>query len=324
MHRSKIEWVLNPDNKTLGWVWNPITGCLNGCPYCYARRLANGRLKERYLANKNLAYDYLEIKKAFDRGEPFQDPFYPRFWPERLEQIERPPAPSAWYINNASYTKPHEFEPVNRHAKRKARGIFTCDMSDLFGIGIPEEWTWQVLDAIRINSVDRFYLLTKQPQNLIKWSPFPDNVYIGVTATNAKMAEEAGFWLWEVKATVKFVSFEPLLERVAAHFVDYISDEVEGIKWVIIGAMTCSGGDLAKLSSQFPELTPKPFGNRYVLLPKIEWVQEIVDAADKADIPVFLKDNLKPLVFDDPFFAGVCRLGAGELRQEMPEFKGVE
>ncbi|GAI89421.1 unnamed protein product, partial [marine sediment metagenome] len=62
MHRSKIEWVLNPDNKTLGWVWNPMTGCRNhvnglckggGFP-CYAYRLANGRLKESYLANDNV------------------------------------------------------------------------------------------------------------------------------------------------------------------------------------------------------------------------------------------------------------------------------
>ena len=39
---------------------------------------------------------------------------------------------------------------------------------------------------------------------------------------------------------------------------------------------------------------------------KIEWVQEIVKAADKAGIPVFQKDNLAPL------------LGKDNLRQEMP------
>ena len=51
MNRTTIEWVKNPDG-TQGYTWNPITGCLNGCPYCYARKLANGRLKQRYLANK--------------------------------------------------------------------------------------------------------------------------------------------------------------------------------------------------------------------------------------------------------------------------------
>ncbi|KKK91159.1 hypothetical protein LCGC14_2715740, partial [marine sediment metagenome] len=54
MNKTKIEWVKNPDG-TQGYTWNPITGCLNGCDYCYARRLANTRLKERYLANPKVA-----------------------------------------------------------------------------------------------------------------------------------------------------------------------------------------------------------------------------------------------------------------------------
>jgi protein gp37 len=144
-------------------------------------------------------------------------------------------------------------------------------MSDLFGIGIPEEWTDNVLYAIKKCPTWRFYLLTKQPQNLPKWSPFPDNCWVGVTACNAKMAEEAGFWLWEVKARVKFISFEPLLERIQPHFADYLSEDVDGIKWVIIGAQT------------------KPYKP-----PRKEWIDEIVDAADRAKIPVFLKDNLRP------------------------------
>ena len=43
MNKTQIEWVRNPDG-TQGYTWNPITGCLNGCEYCYARKLANGRL----------------------------------------------------------------------------------------------------------------------------------------------------------------------------------------------------------------------------------------------------------------------------------------
>jgi len=40
MNRTAIEWT--------DYTWNPITGCLHGCPYCYARRLAEGRLKGRF------------------------------------------------------------------------------------------------------------------------------------------------------------------------------------------------------------------------------------------------------------------------------------
>lgn len=30
LHKSKIEWCTH--------TWNPVTGCRNGCSYCYARR----------------------------------------------------------------------------------------------------------------------------------------------------------------------------------------------------------------------------------------------------------------------------------------------
>ena len=40
MNRSSIEWT--------DYTWNPVTGCKHGCIYCYARRLAEGRLKGRF------------------------------------------------------------------------------------------------------------------------------------------------------------------------------------------------------------------------------------------------------------------------------------
>lgn len=76
--------------------------------------------------------------------------------------------------------------------------------------------------------------------------------------------------------------------------------EEAGISLLIIGAQT------------------KP-----TVLPRLEWLPGIVQAADKADIRVFLKDNLKPLLFKDAI-TGQAALDAGlltwagELRQEMP------
>ena len=54
MNKTSIEWVKNPDGSQ-GYTWNPVTGCLNGCEYCYARRLANTRLRDRYLKNEVFA-----------------------------------------------------------------------------------------------------------------------------------------------------------------------------------------------------------------------------------------------------------------------------
>lgn len=32
MNNTKIDWATRS--------WNPVTGCLHGCPYCYARKIA--------------------------------------------------------------------------------------------------------------------------------------------------------------------------------------------------------------------------------------------------------------------------------------------
>ena len=35
---------LNVVNENIGWAaysWNPVTGCKNDCPYCYAREIGN-------------------------------------------------------------------------------------------------------------------------------------------------------------------------------------------------------------------------------------------------------------------------------------------
>jgi len=275
MNKTLIEWVKNPDNKTQGYTWNPITGCLNDCPYCYAKKLANGRLKSRYLANHNIA-PCESPEEAFKAR--WQYPFYPRFWEDRL------------------------FQPMNDR-RISEKGIFVCDMSDLFGIGIPEQWTKAVMDVIEDCPIDRFYLLTKQPQNLIKFE-FPDNCWVGVTATDQEKMYWAVSKLEKIQAKVKYLSFEPLLgwkspkDWLVSSLPDYLL--CAGIRWVIIGAQT------------------KPYKP-----PKIEWVEEIIQACDKTSIPVFLKDNLKPLLGRDyskgiEGYAPQWAYTNHKLRQEMP------
>jgi len=287
MQKTSIEWVKNPDG-TQGYTWNPITGCLNGCPYCYARKLANGRLRSRYLANRNIAIPknaHFEMMKGVS-GEPpaYEDPFYPRFWAERL--IEPVNKLRRWGRNKSVFNA------------QSPKGIFVCDMSDLFGIGIPNEWTRRVLDKLQYAKQHRFYLLTKQPQNLVKFSPFPDNCWVGVTVTgeNPKLSSlfNALDALDDIQCKVRYLSFEPLLGdfHIAADLDIILGGSVD---WLIIGAQT------------------KPYKP-----PKIEWVEEIVGAADKAGVPVFLKDNLLELVNYQSPKTEFAFNKDGCYRQEMP------
>jgi protein gp37 len=55
MNKTSIEWC--------DYTWNPVTGCKHGCPYCYARKIA-----ERFKGSK-----------AWPQG------FEPMFHPERLD-----------------------------------------------------------------------------------------------------------------------------------------------------------------------------------------------------------------------------------------------
>lgn len=271
MNRTKIEWALNPDG-TPGYTFNPITGCLNNCSYCYARKLANGRLKHLYLNDRNGIIANYGNSSVDDAVVAEHDPFYPRFWREKLTR------------NNPKWNA-------------KPKGIFVCDMSDLFGIGIPKEWTMLVLEVIKRNPQNRYYLLTKQPQNLLKFSPFPDNCWVGVSVCNNKMLDVAVDKLEDIQSTVKYISFEPLLSRLTLS-LDY-AFYYSGISWAIIGSQT------------------KPYRP-----PEISWVKGIVEAADKAGVPVFLKDSLRPLIekeggdigslADEKWPTGLI------LRQEMP------
>lgn len=301
MNRTKIEWVKNPDG-TQGYTWNPITGCFNhvnglcnggGFP-CYVYKLAHGRLKEKYLENRNLAPNAkggvmkLSIagRATTEREGDWADPFYPRFWEGRLD-------------DSLFITK-------SLRIRLQPRGIFVCDMGELFGNWIPREWQEEIFLTIVNNPQHRFYLLTKQPQNLIKFSPFPENCWVGVTATNADMCIRGGYCLTKIDAQVKFLSLEPLLDwqHGKPGFIATMLNSW-GVNWLIIGQQT-------PISAKTQ--------------PKIEWIKEIVEAADKAGVKVFLKDNLRPLLvpedcrkpnylMDDMFWASE----QAKLRQELPE-----
>ncbi len=213
MNRTKIPWVRNPDG-TQGYTWNPITGCLgpNGtpekpkrCSYCYAHKLANGRLKKRYLASPT---DITGEPLIIPDGDPL-DPFTPRLWPRRL------------------------LEP---HTVKKPSTIFICSMGEVFGDFIPVRWIYWILETCRNCPQHTFQILTKNP-NRAKEFYFPDNVWLGVTVTSESDWPRVPLLLGS-DAKVKFISFEPLLGDV---FKDPKLASFSGfsyVDWAIIGART--------------------------------------------------------------------------------------
>jgi len=171
--------------------------------------------------------------------------------------------------------------------------IFVGSTIELFGDWIITAWMNCILDQVKLNSQHTFIFLTKKPQNLGKWSPFPPNTWVGVSATNQRMFEDGRYLLHPVQAKVKFLSIEPLLDweppkdMLAWHYNMSSLVTRTGIGWLIIGAET---------------------GNRKGKPPLEQvqgWAREIIKAADEAGVPVFTKDNLK--------------LPANEMRREWPK-----
>jgi len=161
---------------------------------------------------------------------------------------------------------------------------FVGSMMELFGDWIEKWWLENIFEWVTSYPQRTFIFLTKQPQNLQKWSPFPSNTWIGATATNLQSYAFAVLWLQLIEAPVRFISVEPLLAEIPTEKTRQFSWHPD---WLIIGAET---------------------GNRKEKPPLEQvqdWAREIIKAADEAGIPVFTKDNLK--------------LPANEVRREWPK-----
>jgi protein gp37 len=71
-----------------------MTGCTEvsaGCDHCYAATMARTRLRHLYRA-----------QPALRNGGRQDDPFAPRFWPDRLAQPRRWKRPRRVFVNSMS------------------------------------------------------------------------------------------------------------------------------------------------------------------------------------------------------------------------------
>ncbi len=166
-------------------------------------------------------------------------------------------------------------------------------VGDIIGYGL--QYKEQIYNTIKACPQHIFLFLTKNHDRLVNWENFPDNCWVGQTVTNQGDADRTFNDFAKVEATVKYLSLEPLLGKIdispylrgwvnagttfenpeGVERYDVDGALVNHIHWLIIGGQT-----------------------RPTVMPKIEWVREIVEAADKAGIPVFLKNNLERLAFD--------------------------
>lgn len=155
------------------------------------------------------------------------------------------------------------------------KSIFIDSMSD---IGTwREEWLKEVVEAMCKNQHHWYLALTKTNVNALvdKFWPFYKKyraimpLYIGKSVTTQLQADN----LIKNCETTDFLSIEPILEPID------MSSSIYTTATVIIGAET---------------------GNRKgKVVPKKEWIDDIVRQADMYDIKVFMKESLNKIMGDD-------------------------
>ena len=190
---DNIEWA--------GWSWNPVTGCLHDCPYCYARDIAN----------------------RFFTHMPDGDRFAPAFYPERSAAPKNTRQPDLDAIT----------DPVLRMAKRN---VFVCSMADLFGKWVPTEWIDAVLKQAWDNPQWNFLFLTKFPIRMAEFE-FPPNSWIGTTVDRQYAVDRAEKAFRKIRAGgyegVAWLSCEPMLEQLTFTSLDMFD-------WIVMGGASKS------------------------------------------------------------------------------------
>lgn len=256
---TKIEWATHS--------WNPWEGCTKvspGCANCYAEA-RNARFGGGTAPN-------------WGSGKP-----------RRRTSAANWLEPLKW--DRAAAWEERDAEACGRAAPRRPR-VFCASLADWLDDEVPVEWLADLLGLIWEAPHLDWLLLTKRPENWRTrisavadfgcapaaqpdyWTMArgwldgraPENVWIGTTVEDQNRAEQRIPELVEIPARVRFLSCEPLLERVDLGY--WLGESVvPQVDWVICGGESGRGA--------------RPMDAR--------WAREIRDECAAAGVPFLFK-----------------------------------
>jgi protein gp37 len=189
--------------------------------------------------------------------------------------------------------------PPARHHEAGIRNVFVCSMGELFGDWVAKKWIDRVLAAVRKSPQWNYIFLTKNPSRLvdIEW---PKNAWVGTTVDRQSRVAPAVAAFKKIKATVRFVSCEPLLEAIKF-------PTLKCFDWLIIGAQSGHEGasEVAESNGEEGEAIEtsragvSPGAGR-TLQPDRLWVRDLVEHAWRENKQVYCKPNLRALIREYP------------------------
>jgi protein gp37 len=283
MNKTKIEWAT--------MTWNPVTGCLHNCPYCYARKIARRFAGGGYgMEGGMFISKYKEgvFTPPYELSEPQLCKTKDKWYRDAPYPFGFAPTFHRYRLNDPQYTK----EPQN---------VFVCSMADLFGEWVPFDWIKRVFEACEKAPQHNYLFLTKNPERYYEvitsyeegdieyWGEEDERptFFMGASVTNNEQLDKA------YHSAADWLSIEPLHEEINTE--EYWQSEANdsgGYRewarwlWVVIGAET---------------------GNRKgkIILER-KWIENIVNSCREHNVPVFMKDSLakiwgEPLIQEYPW-----------------------
>ena len=173
-------------------------------------------------------------------GHPYEQGFDLRLVPEKLEE------PLKW---------------------KTPRLIFVNSMSDLFQVGVPDEYIAKVAAVMHTAKWHTFQVLTKRAERMrillntkLQFAAHASHIWWGVSVEDQKYGVPRIDELRNANVAMRFLSVEPLLEDVGLL-------NLSGIHWVIVGGESGPGA--------------RPM--------RKEWVLSIKKQCRESSVPFFFK-----------------------------------
>lgn len=272
MNKTDIEWC--------DLTWNPLRGCTiadASCLHCYAMGVA------ARFSGPGLAYEGLATRT--EHGP---------MWTNKIALVPK-------------------VLPVPLRV-RKPQRIFVNSMSDLFHRDVPDEYIDRVFAVMELAHWHTFQILTKRAERMFhyvvgwlkrrveqitRWAkelpvkesvvveviarPVPmQNLRLGISAGLQEKADERIPWLLKTPAVCRFVSAEPLIERMV------LRDEWLALRY----SQTRIGDqDLAQVEPRIDQLiVGGESGKVKDIRPmKLQWARDLRDQCVEHDVAFFMK-----------------------------------
>ena len=174
------------------------------------------------------------------------------------------------------FEKPEYFpRKLRLMEKKRPQNFLLTGMSD-FSLWEPE-WGEEIFSKMSQNPQHQYLFLTKRPE-MIQFSTALDNAWFGVTVTASKEKERIQALREHIQGGHYHVTFEPMFDNIG-------DVDLSGVEWVVIGTET---GRRKNKSVSRPE-----------------WVWNLTDQAKALGIPVFMKEDLLPVMGEDQMIQGL-------------------